>query len=220
MKYRVKKIKSPFKADATWDTAPWNNIPVLALTHHMGPGPDHFPWTEAKLIFDDEAVFVMFRVRDRYVRAKAKHHQDNVFEDSCVEFFFTPATDMSRGYFNLEMNCGGTMLFHFQTGRGKDRVVIPKEECEEIFCVHSLPHSVEPEIQEPLTWTVSYRVPIGLLKKYTKVVPPGPRVQWRANFYKCGDRTSHPHWLAWSPVDVPKPDFHRPEFFGILEFEG
>ena len=23
---------------------------------------------------------------------------------------------------------------------------------------------------------------------------------WRANFYKCGDDTSHPHWAAWSPL--------------------
>ena len=38
----------------------------------------------------------------------------------------------------------------------------------------------------------------------------------RANFYKCGDKTAHPHYLSWSPIDTPKPDFHRPEFFGEL----
>ena len=219
MKYRVKKNKNPFRADASWDMAPWNGTSALALTHYMGSRPDHFPRAEAKLIFDDEAVFVMFRVQDQYVRAVAENHQDNVFEDSCVEFFFTPGTDVSGGYFNFEINCGGTILFHFQTERGKNRIVIPKEECEAIFCRHSLPRSVDPEIQEPVTWTVSYRLPIPLLEKYTKVTPPASGVQWRANFYKCGDKTSHPHWLTWSPVEAPKPDFHRPEFFGILEFE-
>lgn len=220
MKYRVKKKKIPFNADTTWDSAPWNDIPVLTLTRHMGPRPDHFPRTQAKLIFDDDAVFVMFRVEDQYVRAVAEHHQDNVFEDSCVEFFFTPGTDILRGYFNLEMNCSGIMLFHFQTEREKNRIVIPKQDCEEIFCVHSLPRIAEPEIQEPVTWTVFYRVPICLLEKYTKVISPAPGVQWRANFFKCGDRTSHPHWLTWALADIPRPDFHRPEFFGVLEFEG
>ena len=38
----------------------------------------------------------------------------------------------------------------------------------------------------------------------------------RANFYKCGDKTAHPHFLSWSPVSTEKPDFHRPEFFGEL----
>ena len=39
----------------------------------------------------------------------------------------------------------------------------------------------------------------------------------KANFYKCGDLTAHTHFLSWSPIDAPKPDFHRPDFFGTLE---
>ncbi len=219
MKYRVKKINNLFRPDASWDMDPWKDIPALSITHYMGSRPDHFPLTEAKLIFDGKALFVMFRVQDRYVRAVAQNHQDNVFEDSCVEFFFTPGTDISKGYFNLEMNCGGVLLFHFQTKRGKDRIVISKNECRKISCVHSLPCIVNPEIQSPVTWTVSYQIPVSLLENYTQGIWPGPGVQWRANFYKCGDKTSHPHWLTWALADLPEPDFHRPEFFGMLEFE-
>ena len=40
---------------------------------------------------------------------------------------------------------------------------------------------------------------------------------WRANFYKCGDQTSHPHWAAWSPVD--ELNFHLPRCFGTIAFE-
>ena len=39
---------------------------------------------------------------------------------------------------------------------------------------------------------------------------------WRGNLYKCGDRTSHPHWAAWSPVD--ELNFHLPRCFGTLRF--
>ena len=35
-------------------------------------------------------------------------------------------------------------------------------------------------------------------------------------FYKCGDKTAHPHFLSWNPVGTPAPDFHRPDFFGEL----
>jgi hypothetical protein len=48
--------------------------------------------------------------------------------------------------------------------------------------------------------------------------PPAPGVRWRANFYKCAEHNSHPHWLMWAPIDFPKPNFHLPEFFGTLEF--
>ena len=45
------------------------------------------------------------------------------------------------------------------------------------------------------------------------------KAPWRANFYKCADRTSHPHCLTWAPVDFPVPNFHLPRSFGVLEFE-
>ena len=77
---------------------------------------------------------------------------------------------------------------------------------------------MEPEIAEPTTWCVEFRIPLSLLEGQTTVTKPGPGVSWRANFYKCGDKTSHPHWLTWAPVGFPKPHFHLPEFFGTLEF--
>jgi len=185
----------------------------------MGKKPDHFPKTEVKIAYDDMAIYVMFRVEDRYVRAVAAEDQDDVWEDSCVEFFFRPDSDVSEGYFNLEMNCGGTMLFHFQEEPGKGRIVIPKSECNQIRRAHSLPRVVDPEIEKPVTWTVAYEIPISLLKRYCRVLTPMPHVAWRANFYKCADKTSHPHWLTWAPVDYPKPNFHLPRSFGMLEFE-
>jgi hypothetical protein len=41
----------------------------------------------------------------------------------------------------------------------------------------------------------------------------------RANFYKCGDKLQSPHYLSWNPISLPKPNFHCPDFFGILHFE-
>jgi hypothetical protein len=41
----------------------------------------------------------------------------------------------------------------------------------------------------------------------------------KANFYKCGDELQTPHFLSWNPIEIDQPDFHRPDFFGTLEFE-
>ena len=40
-----------------------------------------------------------------------------------------------------------------------------------------------------------------------------------ANFYKCGDDMPVPHYVTWSPVGCPSPDYHRPEYFGEIVFE-
>jgi hypothetical protein len=119
---KVPRTSTQPEGDADWGKPPWKDIPSEPIQHYMGAKPDHFPRAEVKIAYDDIAIHVMFRVEDRYVRAVAAEHQDKVWEDSCVEFFFTPDADVSKGYFNLEMNCGGTMLLHFQPGAGKDRV--------------------------------------------------------------------------------------------------
>lgn len=219
-----KSCKVPRQTDLTigtadWDQFPWKEIPSQEIQNPMGTQPDHFPSTRVKIAYDDTIIYLMFQVVDRYVRAMAREDQDNVWEDSCVEFFFTPGSDVSRGYFNLEMNCGGTLLFHFQPGSGRERRVIPPKECARIMRAHSLPQRVDPEIQDPVTWTVAYGIPLALLKTYCRVEMPGPGVEWQGNFYKCADKSSHPHWLTWAPVHFPKPNFHLPQFFGILQFQ-
>jgi hypothetical protein len=77
---------------------------------------------------------------------------------------------------------------------------------------------VEPEIQEPVTWYIEYRVPFAVLETCTQFSRPRPGDVWRANLYKCADGTSHPHWLVWSPIVRPRPDFHVPDQFGHLVF--
>jgi hypothetical protein len=205
--------------DSEWDVLPWKDIPAQRLRNYMGKKPDHFPTAEVKIIYDTKSISVMFQVEDRYVRATAAAHQDDVYNDSCVEFFFTPNTDVSKGYFNLEMNCGGTMLFHFQRQPRRERLVIPESDCRAIQVRHSLPRIVNPEIDEPVTWSVAYKIPINLLARYCPVISPTPQAAWRVNFYKCADATTQPHWLTWAPIDLPVPDFHQPQSFGILQFE-
>jgi hypothetical protein len=169
--------------------------------------------------YDAQALYVIFRVQDRWVRAVSEALHDPVCKDSCVEFFFTPCEDLDQGYFNLEMNCGGVILLNFQRIARKDHRPLAAELCARIETAHSLPRHVEPEMAEPVTWTVEYRLPLDILETFLPIARPGPGVVWRANFFKCADDSSHPHWLTWNKVDQPRPNFHVPEYFGRLVFE-
>jgi Carbohydrate-binding family 9 len=218
--YHVARLQAVMAIDAKWDKPAWSKIHPIELTHYMGDKPEHFPRVQAKLAYDDQALYAIYRVEDRYVRAVANHHQDPVCRDSCVEFFFTPGTDTAAGYFNLEMNCGGIMLFNFQLIPWKNQITLKEDDVQRVQVAHSLPRNVEPEIASPTTWTVEYRVPTDLFAQYCPSArKPAPGVTWRANVYKCGDATSHPHWLTWAVVQDTKPNFHLPQYFGTLVFE-
>ncbi len=220
MKYEVARVKTPITIDAKWDKPAWHDIKPLDLTHYMGDKPAHFPKVQAKAAYDADHLYVIFHVQDNYVRAVAKKNQGPVCQDSCAEFFVTPGTDVKKGYFNLEANCGGTILMGYHLIPRKDAKGPSLRELAQIKIAHTMPKIVEPEIAKPTTWTIEYAIPFKLLAKYMpSAVAPAPGVEWRANFYKCADKTSHPHWLTWSKVDRPKPDFHVPEFFGTLVFK-
>ena len=217
-KYQVKRAPRAIKPSGQWDSPDWADVEPIDIKEYMGPEEQFKPKTQAKLLYDDDFVYVIFRVEDKFIRAIAQKNHDPVCNDSCVELFFTPGTDISQGYINIEVNCGGTILSRHQTAPMVNRNPLTDEEFERFQIYHSQPKIVEPEKTEPATWLIEYRVPIDVLEKRCPVDRPAPKVTWRANFYKCGEKTSHPHWLTWSVVDNPKPKFHMPEFFGTLEF--
>ena len=221
-KYHVPKaMKDRVKLDGLWHSDFWADVTAVELTNYIINEPEHKPKTQAKVTYDDKYLYVIFRVEDKYVRAVAQNHQDMVCWDSCVEFFFTPGPDISVGYFNVEVNCGGTMLFRYQLIPWKDAVNVSPADLEQVQIFHSEHKIVDPEKQQPTTWVIEYRLPFDVLEKYCEFVRPAPGVVWRANFYKCADQTSQPHWLNWSAIDksAEAGGFHTPKFFGTLEFE-
>jgi hypothetical protein len=67
------------------------------------------------------------------------------------------------------------------------------------------------------TWEVALIIPYAAFFKHQIQSLDGKEI--KANFYKCGDELQTPHFLSWNPIKIEKPDFHRPDFFGTLEFE-
>jgi hypothetical protein len=216
--YEVQRLKKPMNIDGNWEKSQWKKIKPLVIDKFMGKVPGFKPVTEAKVMYDDEFVYVIFRVKDRYVSSLVQEFNGIVSGDACVEFFFAPDASLPDRYFNLEVNAGGTPLFYYVTKPWVGFNALSNDEIKQVKIAHSLPEKIDPEITEPVTWTIEYSIPIALLKKFSNVTQPKKGTVWRANFYKTASRSSNPHWITWSFVDKPKPDFHLPQFFGSLTF--
>jgi hypothetical protein len=204
-----------------WDHAPWAGTEALAIASFRPEGSDHRPRTRARLVHDDEGLGGIFRIEDRYVRSVHTRFGEPVYRDSCVEIFLQPKPD--RGYLNFEMNAGGTLLAshitdHRRTPDGFAAVTrLAEADGRRVSVRSSLPALVDPEVEDPLEWQLSFYIPKALLEKYVGPIGSLGGQRWRANLYKCGDGTSHPHWASWSPVDAL--NFHLPHCFGRLVFE-
>lgn len=217
--YRVQRMKGNPTIDADWNKAAWRDVAPATLEYYMGEEPAHQPKVQAKVAYDDQFLYLIWKVDDRFVLAKRTEHQQDVCRDSCVEFFFTPGGDpREKGYFNLETSCAGVKLFGAHVV-GSERDKFTARDFASIITANSLKGPIDPEIAKPTTWTLEYKIPLALLEKFGRIERPRPGVTWRANLYKCADDASHPHWLTWSPVTNAQPAFHLPKYFGILAFE-
>ncbi|MGB7156993.1 MAG: carbohydrate-binding family 9-like protein [Tepidisphaeraceae bacterium] len=222
MHYLIRRATTTPEFRGDWDGPAWGDANVGEIAHFHATSSDHRPRTRFKLLYDDAGIYAIFHVADRYVKCVYTEHQQRVWKDSCVEFFVQPTPGGS--YFNIETNCGGTMLLYCIEDQGPSRSgklerfqILPPGALSTIRIHHSLPRSVPIEITEPTDWTLEYFVPYALFERYMGPLKSPAEREWRGNFYKCADETSHPHWASWSPIE--RLDFHQTGHFAPLTFE-
>ena len=90
MHYTIHRTDDLDLPDADWERPQWQAAETLEITHFPWEDSGHRPRTQARLLYDERALSIIFRVEDRYVRAVAERFQDSVCTDSCVEFFVAP----------------------------------------------------------------------------------------------------------------------------------
>lgn len=152
-------------------------------------------------------------ITEQSVRATAPEDNGRVWEDSCAEFFVQPGTD--NQYYNFECNCAGTLLIEY--GKPGNREHAPLETVGQVTRWASLGRTPFEERLGECSWQLALRIPISAFFHHSLTSLDGMRM--KANFYKCGDKLQTPHFLSWSPIALPSPCFHCPDFFGEITFE-
>ena len=167
------------------------------------------PKSIAKIGYDDNGIYVFMSSYEDNIRYTLKERNSDVYTDSCLEFFFMPLVNNNDKYINFEINPLGTML----TAVGKNR-----DTREFFYDGDSSYFKMETEIKDNY-WNLSYYIPESLIAKYIDGFTIQKGINIKANFFKCGDKSNIAHFLSWTKIETPSPDFHRPEFFGTLIFE-
>lgn len=172
------------------------------------------PKVEFRIAHTGHSLLLHYRVTEQSVRAVAESDNGRVWEDACCEFFIQPNLQ-EPVYYNFECNCAGTLLLN--CGKVGDRHPAPKEVFASIDRWSSLGREPFEERIGECSWELALVIPASALFNDT-ITDFGGRTL-HGNFYKCGDLLQVPHFLSWNPIQLPKPCFHCPEFFGELIFK-
>ena len=188
----------------------WSLIPQAQIATYPWGG-EYRPLAWARLCFVPGRGFLL-RLECEETDPKATYAKinDPVCKDSCLEAFLNFKPELPGcGYLNLEANAKGTFL----CGYGKDRY--GRKSLGDL----GVPYPTVTPFSTESSWGWVAEIPLPLLQQVYGEAEfvPGDRI--KGNFYKCGDELQTPHFLSWNPIQIEQPDFHRPDFFGTLEFE-
>lgn len=196
---------------------------------------EQFPYcpdVRFRIAYNEKALLLHYQVNENFTKAEVAEDNGAIWTDSCVECFINPGgkllpkaeaekstdagelAEAGEYYYNIEANAIGKLLI----GCGKDRhdrVRADKEVRDKVLRWSSLGREPFGERPQPQPWELCLVVPFSCFFKHNIRSLDGAHI--KANFYKCGDGLSVPHYLSWQPIHSEKPDFHRPEFFGEIQ---
>ena len=182
------------------DEVPWRAFPYK-------------PMVRVSIGHTGGAICLQYSVREQSVLAEKTETNSQVSEDSCVELFLAPGGD--GRYYNFEWSCIGTCLVGVGTER-HGRELLPPALIERVRRSSSLGNRPFAERRKETSWSLVAVLPVAVFFRHDLSELAGAALT--GNLYKCGDRLSVPHYVTWSPIDAPGPDYHRPEQFGELLF--
>lgn len=176
-------------------------------------GYKYKPDVSVALAYSDNEIFLKYYIVEEYFKAEKTETNEMVCEDSCVEFFVSPENDGI--YYNLEFNGIGTCLLGTGTGRENSTRSNP-EIISKIRRLSSAGTKPVKESEGQFEWTLTVAVPLEVFFHHNIKDLKGKT--FRANFYKCGDMLTVPHYVTWNPVRTENPDYHQPKYFGTVKF--
>jgi hypothetical protein len=174
---------------------------------------NYSPGVKVSIAYSDHEIFLKYYIIENYFKAEKTETNQMVCEDSCVEFFVSPEDDGI--YYNIEFNGIGTCLLGTGTERENSTCANP-EVISKIRRMTSAGTNPVKEKEGEFEWTITIAIPFDLF--FHHKIKELKDKTFRANFYKCGDMLKVPHYLTWNPVGTENPDYHQPDYFGLLKF--
>lgn len=181
----------------------WDKVPVTQLNYYNWEGENPYrPKTSFQLAFASDRLEIIIKTDETDIRCECKNTNDPCWEDSCMEFFFAPF-GKENGYINVECNSNSVYLSEF--GKNKaDRVFL------------NTITKFEPNVQSEVSkdgWKVKIVVDYCLIEDVFKKEFNPLTDDFYFNVYKCGDKTTHPHYGSYKKMTTLPPGFHNPTLF-------
>lgn len=214
--YKIYRAPSAIKIDAKLDEDAWQKAPRTSDFNFNWWSEGEKESTIARMLWDDEALYVSYFCKDRHISASVTQRHGPVSKDDCVEIFLSPNPNKVRNYYTFEINAIGTMLNRCRTDWWTGPPTWEPEGVRYRTSFHDQPR--KEESAEDDHWIVELAIPFQNFARDAAHSPPQQGDQWRLNLNRTGGITNRQD-STWSPIANGSKSFHTPEAFGLVQFE-
>lgn len=213
--------------DAAWAAAPWT-ADFADIEGFTKPKPRY--QTRAKMLWDDQYLYIGAQLEEPHVWATLTQHDDIVFQDNDFEIFIDPNGDR-REYYEIEVNALNTVFDLFLVKTYRDGgPALHDWNCTGLRSAVFVDGTLNDPSDQDRGWSVELALPwTSLAEAAGCPAPPRDGDVWRMNCsrvewqtrvvdgrYEKIPNTPENNWI-WSPQGVI--DMHRPEQWGRVEFK-
>ncbi len=210
--YSVKRTRKAPAVDGVLDDAAWKDAtPVVLRGSFDGRAVAHR--TEARLTYDDQALYVAFDAQDPDIWGTFRKRDEPIYEQEVVEIFLDANAD-GRTYNELQVSPNNVLFDAYFPARRQGMDLTWDSGMKTAVKVKG---TVNQPGDRDEGWTVEMQIPLSRLNEVPHR-PPKPADRWRFNLYRLehlGRRDVEGQ--AFSPLFMG--DFHHLPRFGWLVFE-
>lgn len=214
--YRAPYASTPPEIDGRLDEPVWEHAPRTEAFVDTLTGVPASPRVVARMVWDDEHLYVAFEVEDDYLRAELRGHDAHLWEQDTVEIMLDPGGD-GRNYFELQLSPTEQV---FDTRYESRRVPQPFGHVDWNSGMRgaTVVRGTVNDDQDDEGYVAEMAIPWAAFRAGSPPAErPAPGEEWRVALYVLDARRRGQGGVGWSPPRVG--DFHVPERFGRVFFQ-
>ncbi len=217
LEYVCKYTPSPIKIDGRLEDPIWNtadNVRFYVPKTLEAPTSR----TDAKLLWDDEYLYVGFRAYDKDIWSYLKEHNSQTCTEDCLEVFFKPCEDQDT-YYNFEINALGTVYDAMTLKRGAGQHRWAMWDCENLKLAVKIMGDINNPSVVDECWEMEIGIPFASLPSLKGTIPKLGDT-WRFHVARYDYSIHLPYGVELSScAPLSRIDFHYYEEWIPLRFE-
>ena len=208
----ARRLKGTLLLDGRLNEAAWREASGTAVFVNTRTGEPAAPTTRARLLWDQDALYVAFEVADSDLRSTFTRDDERLWEQDVVEVMLDPDGD-GLNYFELQVSPAGYVFDTRYDSRRRPQPFGHMQWSAQLRRGVDISGTLN-DAKSDRGYAVELALPWKSLAPYH--LPPRPGDTWRIALYVLDGQAGGQRGVGWSPPLVG--DFHVPQRFGYLTF--